>query len=130
MQYPYHFVNVSDEQAARRRQLLDSYGQFAQISILLLPLLYQLFHGIKLLSTMLQRHGKYESVKQHQSPVVSKFGDDVGSAGGNRWAKFKWALGEEVVEGWGTRQEWLIAGTWAAWLGVLAMRDTGDGKST
>ena len=128
MGYPYHFVDLSDEQSARRRHLLDSYGQFAQLSILLVPLIYYLILGLRLIASRVWRHQRYEPVKQHASPTISKFVQNRVDVGGSRWARIQWALGEEVSDGWGTRQEWLIAGLWAVWLGVLATRDTGDGK--
>ena len=67
-------------------------------------------------------------MKGHQSPVVAA------SAQRNRegfggWARVRWALDEELVEGWGTRGQWLAAGVWAGWLMLLAVKDTGDGES-
>ena len=42
-------------------------------------------------------------------------------------ARLSWALDDEVVEGWGTGMEWLVGGVWMMWLGLLAVKDTGDG---
>lgn len=129
MGYPYHFVSLDDEQNARRRRMLDSHSQFAQVSILLVPLFYHLFYGLRLLATRRKRTG-YQPVKEHQSPVVSRFAnpDSALKSSINVWARLRWALDEEIIEGWGTRQQWLFTGVWAVWLLVLAMKDTGDGK--
>ncbi len=128
MGYPYHFVSLSPEQETRRRQLLNSYGQFAQLSILLVPLMYQLGLGLRLLISRLWRGSRYGLVKGHQSPVVagSKQSNGERSRG---WARLRWALDEELIEGWGTRGQWLAAVVWASWLVVLAVKDTGDGES-
>lgn len=129
MGYPYHFVSLRPEQETRRRELLNSYGQFAQLSILLLPLLYQLGLGFRLLISRLGRGKRYGLVKGHQSPVVAA------SKQGNRervggWARrLRWALDEELIKGWGTTRQWLAAGVWGSWLVLLAVKDTGDGES-
>jgi len=127
MDYPYHFVALDDEQSALRRRLLDSYGQFAQLSILLIPLIYQLSYGLRLLSSRLIKSNGYQPVKEHQSPVVSRFKQPAGVPSSGLLARLRWALDEEIVEGWGTRKEWCIAGAWAVWLSVLSVKDTGDG---
>ncbi len=67
-------------------------------------------------------------MKEHQSPVVAGFKQTNGVGGGG-WARLRWALDEELVEGWGTIGQWLAAGVWASWLVVLAVKDTGDGES-
>ena len=66
-------------------------------------------------------------MKGHQSPVLA--GSKRGNGGGlGGWARLRWALDEELVEGWGTRGQWLAAGVWASWLVLLAVKDTGDGE--
>lgn len=129
MGLPYHFVSLDEEQQVRRRQLLDSYGHFAQLSILLLPLIYQLGLGVRLLIGRLQRRNTYQPVKEHQSPVASGFKQPAIGGTGNVWAKLRWALDEPVAEGWGTRKEWFAVGLWGAWLLLLVVKDTGDGES-
>lgn len=127
MNHPYHFVALDAEQELRRRHLLDSYAQFAQLSILLLPLIYQLYLGIRLLAGRFRKPNDYQSVKEHQSPVASEFKQPAAGFPSNVWARLQWALDEEIVKGWGTMQEWLVAGLWAIWLLMLAVKDTGDG---
>ena len=126
MGFPYHFVSLTDEQNSRRRQLLDGYGQFAQLSVLLLPLVYQLCLGMRLLISRLWPFNPSKAVKEHQSPVISRFKKPATGYSTNVFARIRWFLDEEVLEGWETRQEWLITGLWAIWLLVLVFRDTGD----
>ena len=129
MGWPYHFVSLDDEQQARRRQLLDSYGQFAQLSILLLPLLYQLGLGVRLLVRRLRWRSVYQPVKEHQSPVASGFEQATIGGKGNLWARIRWVLDAQVAKGWGTKKEWLAVVVWGSWLLLLVLKDTGDGES-
>jgi len=123
----YHFVALDGDEELRRRGYLDRYGQIAQLSILFIPLIYQLFYGLRLLVGRLRRQHGYQPVKQHQSPIVSRFKPPPKTLPSNIWARLRWAMDDEFVKGWGTRQEWLIATLWAGWLLVLAVKDTGDG---
>lgn len=125
MGFPYHFVNLNDEQNLHRRQLLDGYGQFAQFSILLLPLIYQLCLGVRLLVLRVWSASP-QAVKAHQSPVISSFKQPTRSYVTILLARVRWCLDGEVLEGWNTRQEWLIAGLWTTWLLVLVFKNTGD----
>lgn len=125
MGFPYQFVNLNNEQDLRRRQLLDGYGQFAQLSILLLPLMYQLCLGMRLLISR-NWSANPQAVKEHQSPVISSFKQPTRGYVRNPLARVRWYLDEEFVEGWNTRQEWLIAGIWTTWLLVLVFKNTGD----
>ncbi len=124
MGLPYHFVSLNDEQDLRRRQLLDGYGRFAQLSILLLPLIYQLCLGIRLLTSR-RWTSNTQALKEHQSPVVSSFKRPTRGYTTNILARIRWFLDGELLEGWNTRQEWLIAGLWTIWLLVLVFKDTG-----
>ena len=126
MGFPYHFVDLNNEQNLRRRQLLDGYGQFAQLSILLLPLIYQLCLGLRLLISRISPFKHAQAVKEHQSPVVSGFKQPARGNFTKILARIRWFLDEEVLVGWNTRQEWLIAALWTMWLLVLVFRDTGD----
>ena len=125
MGFPYHFVNLNDEQNLRRRQLLDGYGQFAQLSILLLPLLYQLCLGVRLLASRAWSSNS-QAVKEHQSPVISGFKKPARGHATRSLTRIRWFLGGEILEGWNTRQEWLIAGLWTMWLLILVFKDTDD----
>lgn len=126
MGFRYHFVNLDKEQDLRRRQLLDGYGQFAQLSILLLPLIYQLCLGLRLLLSRIGPFKRPQAGKEHQSPVVSGFKQPSKGVFTNLLARTRWFLDEEVFVGWNTRQEWLVATLWAMWLLILVFKDTGD----
>jgi hypothetical protein len=122
----WHFVSLDDAQSARRRQLLDSYGQIAQISALIPLLALPITSGLRLAFRRAKAFTRIAK-KEHQSPQVSKFPNHFKSPLNAWWSRLQWALDEQIVEEWGTRREWLIAGLWTVWLLVLAMKDTGDG---
>ena len=124
--YPYHFIDLDKEQLQRRRFLLDNYGQLAQASILLLPLIYQLSVGLRLLVTRFNRQIRYRPVKQHQSPVATRFRQNQSVGKVWSWQRLQWWLQDEIAPGWETRKEWLIAGSWTAWLLILIIKDTKD----
>ncbi|KAL9637278.1 MAG: hypothetical protein Q9164_002291 [Protoblastenia rupestris] len=126
MGFLYHFVSLTEDQNQRRRSLLDNYGQFAQLSVLLLPLIYQLSSGIRLIFQRLQRRAGYQLVKEHQSPVANRFKVNAVARSSWSWSRISWLLDEEIAPGWETRKECLIAFLWAAWLLLLATKDTGD----
>ena len=129
MGYAYHFVALDEEQNTRRRHLLDSYGRFANLSILLIPLIYQLSYAVWVLLGRAVRNTPHQPAKEHQSPVVASFQKFPTPLSSKLWARLRWVLNDEIIEGWGTVQEWLIVGSWATWLLMLAIRDTGDGRN-
>ena len=69
---------------------------------------------------------KPQASKKHQSPVVSGFKEPASGYSTNSLVRIRWFLNEEVLEGWNTRGEWLIASLWTMWLLVLVFKDTGD----
>lgn len=127
MGFLYHFVRLDTAQEAHRRQLLDSYGQFAQISALIPLLSFQLIFVIRFLQRKWKEYGGRKSIKVHQSPRLSVFPKHNRLTTFSFAARVRWALGEEVARNWGTRLEWLIGAGWTIWLILLTVRDTGDG---
>ena len=89
--------------------------------------MYQLGLGFRLLISRLWRGSRYGAVKGRESPVLAGSMQRNGKTLGG-WPRLRWALDEELVEGWGTRGQCLAAVVWASWLVVLAVKDTGDGE--
>lgn len=127
----YSFSSLDAQQLTHRRQLLDRYGQIAQLSALL-PLV--VIHASLLLRSIVDKYACFilgSSQKERQSPRVSTFRHSTAGAWKVKWRRLNWALDNEVLNGWdgyGTRREWVIAGLWALWLLLLVAKDTGDGK--
>ena len=127
MDWPYSLsVSLSEEQQVTRRRLLDAYGQFAQLSVLLLPLFYQLSLAIRLIASRILTRSQPKVVKDHQSPAVSTQRQKHGPPNRGGWEWLCWVSDEEIVHGWGTLQHWFLALLWASWLLVLVVKDTGD----
>ena len=127
MDWPYSIsVSLSEEQQATRRRLLDAYGQFAQLSVLLLPLFYQLSLALRLIASRALARSQPEVVKEHSSPVVSvqRRQDRPSNKTGLKW--LRWMSEEDIIQGWGSWQHWIFALLWASWLLMLVVKDTGD----
>ena len=72
MAWPYNInLDLDKEQQANRRHLLDAYGQFAQLSVLLLPLFYQLSLAVRLIVERYLFRSPAEVFKEHASPAPS-----------------------------------------------------------
>ena len=130
MGFFYSFVSPDPQQLERRRQLLDRYGQIAQLSALvpLLVIYISFFLRSFLNKYAIPFFGSGQ--KAHQSPRVSTFRASTPGSWKVKWRRLNWALDDEVLrgwDGWGTRREWAIAGVWVLWLLVLVFRDTTNG---
>ena len=128
MGFLYSFVSLDQAQLARRRQLLDNYGQFAQISGLAVPLLaFPISAAVRFVLGKVLNSKQDQRSKEHQSPRESSFPKVTAKPSNSFGARFRWALNEEVFPGWGTRREWLVGALWTMWLLLLVVKDTGDG---
>lgn len=126
----YSFISLDDQQLKRRRELLDRYGQIAQLSALVpLLVIYISFFSRYIISKYLSRLF-HTAQKAHQSPRVPTFPQSTAGSLKASWRRFNWALDDEVLkgwDGWGTKRQWVIAGLWALWLLLLVVSDTGNG---
>lgn len=132
MWFPYAFTNPDEAGLRRRRQLLDTYGQVAQLSALILLFAFRLPFLVRWLKRRFRLAPIWGKAKEHSSPVVERFGaPSVGKedARTSIWSRIAWQLDQEVWPGWGTWRVLLVAALWTAWLFVLAISDTGDGMS-
>lgn len=138
MAFRYHFPSNSPAQSSRRRQLLDAYGQFAQLSAILLPLfLFLLFSLGRLLfkNIQLRRGDGYAALqpsrshhprkKLRQSPRVGTFPDHEvadNAAVEGRGNKSKERSFAASIGHWWARFRWALDepvapgwGTWREW---------------
>lgn len=125
MRWPYHFVDLTESQIQQRRFLLDNYGQFAQLSVLLLPLLYQLFSCVRLIGHRLQNKAQYRPLKARQSPTGRHSHSFDSSLSRFSRQRVHWWLDDEIAPGWGSRKQWLSVAIWTSWLSCLVTKDTG-----
>ncbi|KAK3346764.1 ferric reductase NAD binding domain-containing protein [Lasiosphaeria hispida] len=121
MGWPYHFVVLSEAEKLVRREALDRYAIYAQLSALL-PIAVALLYRIATSG----RQDSYSAIPS--SPTLKS--QRSSSAGG--WAlrtqKLQWWLGEDFVPGGklGQRDQWIIGVFWAFWMVSLSVLGTGD----
>jgi hypothetical protein len=103
-----------------RRQVLDRYGAYGQVSVLLAVLVYLVCHLDIRVPSQSTKIGKgYAALpRKHVASSTSLR---------QLWRAFSWWLGGEARPGWGSRGH-LIAGTaWLLWLLFLCIHHTTDG---
>ena len=118
MGFIYSFVSLNPEQLAERRQLLDFYGQVAQLSALVPIVVIYLSYIFRNVLKRFPGSSGRRSTKAHQSPRVSNFQRSASPGPwALRWRRFKWALNEEIIkgwDGWGTKGVWATAVLWGS----------------
>ena len=138
MAFAYHFPSNTPAQSSRRRQLLDAYGQFAQLSAIILPLfLFLLSSLVRFLfqSFWLRRGDGYTALrpsrshhprkKLRQSPHVATFSDHEVADSPTvelRGKKVKEKSPSTSITHWWARFQWALDetvapgwGTWREW---------------
>lgn len=123
MGWPYHIVKLSPEEKLQRRELLDRYGLYSQLSVLI-PIscfwLYRLGHWAYHRWTW--RDG-YSAVTRAAESRTFDSGNFA-----RRWRSIIWWLEDEVAPGWGAREHWIFGAAWALWLLTLCIYQTGTGE--
>jgi hypothetical protein len=127
MGWPYHLVDLSHEQKLQRRELLDRYGVFAQLSALIPILGYQLYRlGVWVYSERQRAKIAYSEVPS--SPISKQRRLSTSGTIVRKWRSVQWWLSSEVAPGWGVRGRVLAGGLWTLWLLFLCSHKTGDGR--
>lgn len=130
MGWPWRFYHLDEAGKHLRRQTLDRYAGYAQLSAFVPIVLFLLIRvGLWALKTIGARRGSYDAIpasplrKAHrQSPL------------GNWEARFRrlqWWLEDDVVflgQTWGRKDEWVFGLAWASWMMLLSVLETGDGE--
>jgi hypothetical protein len=126
MAWPYHLVDLTDDEKHERRLLLNQYGVYAQLSALVPILAYQLYRlGSWVYSERQRSKVDYSAIPS--SPGLKRKGNSTSGAIVKRWRVTKWWLEGEVAPGWGLRGHWIAAVSWTSWLLFLCIHRTGDG---
>ncbi|KAJ5491291.1 hypothetical protein N7539_002858 [Penicillium diatomitis] len=128
MGWPYQFLELTSDEKNRRRELLDRYALYAQVSILIPFVLYAVARFCVWLA-----HGKgwfrlgYSPLGQLPGVAASTRAKYVQSRTAlQRRRKVQWWLEDEFAPGWGLRGRWIAAIVWALWLLVLCLLHTGN----
>jgi len=125
MGWPYHFVDLNDIQKIQRRDLLDRYGIYAQLSALVPILIYQLYRLARWVNSERQR-SKVSYTAVPSSPALKKSRSNNSGLVVRKWRSLAWWLEGEGLEGWGSRGRWIAGGVWGTWLLFLCVHKTGD----
>ena len=97
MQWPYRIIlKLTDDEARQRRELLDTYGHFAQLSVLLIPLLIQITYGLQLIGRRALQSGSPKPTKARLSPGLANghSREQVVRAELTALSKLRWQLGD------------------------------------
>ncbi|KAL7619799.1 hypothetical protein AAE478_010344 [Parahypoxylon ruwenzoriense] len=129
MGWPYHFLDLDKAQKQARRQALDRYAAYAQLSALLpiaVFLLYRL--GSWLIGRVLSQRGGEYSVVPDSPALKQKRQTSLGSLA-SALRRIAWWLGDDVVflgVAWGQRDQIIVGVCWTLWLLFLCVMGTGD----
>ncbi|KAK4154405.1 Ferric/cupric reductase transmembrane component 2 [Chaetomidium leptoderma] len=124
----YHFIDLSTAEKQARRQTLDQYALYAQLSALIpvaAVLLYRL--AKRATNSGASSNGRYAAVPS--SPVLKERRNSNGWTWSSRTRRAQWWLGEDVVVAGtvrGQRDQWLVGILWTAWLLLLSVSETGE----
>ncbi|KAK0725397.1 ferric reductase like transmembrane component [Lasiosphaeris hirsuta] len=126
MGWPYHFINLSEAEKLVRREALDSYAIYAQLSALLPIAVALLYRTASWALKSSGRQGSYSEVPS--SPILKSQRSSSQGGWALRTQKLQWWLGEDFVPGGklGQRDQWVIGVFWAFWMVSLSVLGTGD----
>ncbi|KAK3689876.1 ferric reductase like transmembrane component-domain-containing protein [Podospora appendiculata] len=122
MAWPYHFLDLSEEEKHSRRLALDQYASYAQLSALLPVAVVLLYRAAWALQS---RKGAYAAIPNSPSLKAQRRGGLA--AWRSRIRILKWWLGGDVLMFggvWGQRDQWIVGALWLFWLLLLCILDT------
>ena len=126
MAWSYYILDLSSQEKHLRRELLDRYGVYAQLSAIVPILAFQLYRlCIWVYSARQRSKTAYSAVPT--SPGVKHARRTTSGALMRKWRRTVWWLGGEIGNGWGLRGHWIAAGLWVSWLLFLCAHQTGHG---
>ena len=129
----YRFLDLTEEQKHERRELLDWYGFFAQVSALAPIAALQCYYMATWLSHRLQNQNDLEAPSSPYAKEARTGGKGTVARLRRSYSNFLWWCGDSVdVYGYhfGAKGDVLGAALWAAWLVFLCFPQTGEGRST
>lgn len=127
MAWPYHInLDLTHDQKVQRRDLLNRYGTYANLSIWIPILAFRLYRLGAWVYSERQR-GKIDYSEVPSSPRLKQHRHTTSGTIVRKWRSVRWWLGGEVAPGWGVRGRWIAGGIWTTWLLFLCIHKTGDG---
>src|SRR3569833_2327374 len=130
MAWPYQFLDSTPEERHQRRLVLDRYGFYAQL-VVLIPFTIALVYRVSGWASKAarSRYGTYDAIPDSPS-LKSQLLSAKGTCA-SRLRQLRWWLGDDVfmfVQHWGQRDQWIFGSLWASLLLVLSVLETGTGK--
>lgn len=130
MGWPWKFVNLDSEAKHLRRQTLDRYAGYAQLSAFAPIVLFLIFRLILwTLKTIEARRGSYNAIPTSPSRKVLRQ-SPLGTWEA-RLRRLQWWLEDDLVflgQIWGRKDEWVFGLAWGSWMMLLSVLGTGDGE--
>ncbi|KUI71941.1 Ferric/cupric reductase transmembrane component 2 [Cytospora mali] len=128
MGWPWRIYTVDDEAKHLRRQTLDRYAGYAQLSAFAPIVLFLLFRlSFWILKKFEARRGSYNAVPASPSRKLHR--QSPLGAWEARFRRLQWWLEDDVVclgQTWGRKDEWVFGLSWASWMTLLSVLETGD----
>lgn len=125
MGWPYSFATHTDEYKEHRREVLDKFGLYAQLSALIPIVLFQSYRLLQWLRISARSRADYQPLPT-SSTVISQV-----SVAPRKWHQrarlLVWYMSTNVRPHWGCRGHWIVGILWFGWLIFLCVFQTGDG---
>ena len=130
MDWPYHFIDLSDAEKQQRRELLDTYARIAQFSVLVPLLVIQCAFALSWLTSSQQNQRDFEPPSSPHAKDSTLRRPNVLERCKSIARRVQWWLGEDQRLGdvEGTRGQILFALSWMLWLVWLSIAQTGKGE--
>lgn len=125
MVFGYKIYIPGDDEKHEMRVLLDRYPLVAQWSVLIVFAGFQLFF---LTSWLVNKGLEYE---RPRSPSFNKRLEGQWTwlrRSARAFNGLAWWARKDVINGWGTRAEWIGGGLWTIWLLYLTVAPTGNSE--
>jgi hypothetical protein len=130
MAWPYSFEPLPKALRHGRRLILDRYGTYAQMLVLVPVAIALVVRLVDWASRSAKsRHHAYDSIPD--SPSLKTRRRSLSGTWATRLRKVRWWLGEDVFfmgSHWGQRDQWVFGSIWFSLLLCLCFPETGRGE--
>lgn len=137
MAWPYGVAALTEEERQLRRETLDLYACIAHYSAFAPALIFLLYRISRYIPRVTGRvsapgqQGRYAPVPGSPAVKAAQRRQGIATKLTTQWRSLMWRLGDDVYfagSHWGQWDEWLLGALWTAWLLVLSIKGTRNGK--
>ncbi|KAI1075998.1 ferric reductase like transmembrane component [Whalleya microplaca] len=130
MGWPYEFLTLDQAEKHARRQSLDRYAAYAQLSAVVPVIVFLLYRlGAWLVRTAIPQRGAYSAVPSvPDSPVLKQQRQSAVGSWARAARRAAWWLGDDIRflgQNWGQRDQMIVGIGWTMWLILLCVLGTG-----